>query len=69
MAVNVTDALHGYFQRINPTLRRPEEGADRFGSIDVYKSWDGLSRQLFGTAPAALDRTRATRNRFVHVVK
>lgn len=61
--------LDNYFQRVNPTLNRPEEGASRLPSVDLYRAWDRLSVMVFSTAPNALDRTRANRNRFVRVVK
>lgn len=63
------DPLTGYFQRINPTLNRPEEGASEFADVNLYGAWDRLSLQLFKTAPNVLDRVRVTRNKFVHVVK
>jgi hypothetical protein len=69
LASNVNDPLANYFQRINPTLLRPEEGASTLPSIDIYGAWDRLAKQLFHTAPNVLDSVRATRNRFVHVVK
>lgn len=61
--------LDNYFQRINPTLKRPEEGASRLPSIDLYGAWDRLSKQLFSTAPNQLDRTRVNRNKFLAAVK
>lgn len=61
--------LDNYFQRINPTLKRPEEGASRLPSVDLYGAWDRLSKQLFQTAPNQLDRTRVNRNKFLAAVK
>jgi hypothetical protein len=58
-----------YFQRVNPTLRRPEEGAHVMPDVDLYGAWDRLSKMLFYTAPRTLDRTRANRNRFVPRVR
>lgn len=61
--------IDNYFQRINPTLNRPEEGASRLPSVDLYRAWDRLSRQLFVVTPAALDRCRLYRNRFIRAVE
>lgn len=61
--------LDNYFQRVNPSLKRPEEGASRLPSIDLYGAFDRLSRQLFSTAPTQLDRTRTNRNKFLAAVK
>lgn len=63
------DALDNYFQRVNPTLNRPEEGAARLPSIDIYRAWDRWARLIAVTMPAALDRARSFRNRFLRAVQ
>lgn len=63
------DPLDDYFKRVNPVLKRPEEGSSRPTSSDVYRSWDRFATMIAVTVPRALDRARVARNRFLRAVQ
>lgn len=65
----MSNPLDDYFRRVNPTLKRPEEGAARFPSANLHKAWDRLAHQIGEVGPRALDRARTFRNRFDDAVR
>ena len=65
----MAESLKSYFARVNPTLRRPEEGSSLYRDTDFYGAVERMQRAWFVTGNNTLDRTRANRNRFVQVVR
>lgn len=67
----MSNLFDSYFQRVNPTLNRPEEGGHPRPTPppDFYRAWDQLAQQVYGVLPNQLDRARSFRNRFIRAVR
>ena len=65
----MADGLKDYWQRIDPVLKRPEEGGGPVAELDFHRAWDRLARQLWTVLPRQLDRAKGFRNLYDNAVK
>lgn len=64
----MADGLKDYWQRIDPVLMRPEEGAGPTPPRDFYRALDRLLVKLWTVLPRQLDRAKGFRNLYDNAV-